>query len=135
MMCIETFATLRIFSEQIHPEAIGERLEIDATEMLPIDPESPYRPRRETNLWSWSTEGRVESVDSLVHIAAIIERLKDKAVQLEELRASGCQTDICGYWVSSGQGGPALDVKAMASLHTLGLDIWWDIYFGGKSET
>lgn len=135
MSCIETFATLRIFSATISPETIGERIGIEATEMRPIDPESTYRPRRETNYWAWCTKGKIDSKENLLHIAAIIDRLKDKVIQLESLRESGCQIDICNYWVSTGQGGPSLDAATMGTLSKLGLEIWWDVYFGEEDET
>jgi hypothetical protein len=32
--------------------------------------------------------------------------------------------------VSSGQGGPFLDSRMISALNHLGLDIWWDVYFG-----
>ncbi len=47
----------------------------------------------------------------------------------------GCQTDICNYWVSNGQGGPSLDVEMLGALHDLGLPIWFDMYFEREDET
>lgn len=135
MSCIETFATLRIFSKTMSPIVIGEQLGLDATEMLPIDQESRYKPRREANYWGLCTKGQVESKDNLLHIAALINELKNKSSQLERLRESGCQIDICNYWVSTGQGGPYLDAATIEALSSLRLDIWWDIYFSEIDET
>lgn len=134
MTCLETFATLRIFSEVIHPEVIERRLQIEGVERLPRDPASRFRPRRETNYWGWCTRGLVDSADNVDHIAAVISLLKEKGSALDELRAEGCDIDICCYWVSSGQGGPSLDVDMMQSLCTLKLSIWWDVYFSHGSD-
>ena len=76
MECTETFATLRIFSRGISPDIIGNMLAVTATEMVPIDPSSRYKPRREYNLWSWSTEGKINSFDNLEHVWKIIDLLK-----------------------------------------------------------
>ena len=53
----------------------------------------------------------------------------------ESLRNAGCETDICCYWVSTGQGGPSLEVATMEELARLGLPIWWDVYFDGSART
>src|SRR5262245_23921155 len=129
MTCIETFATLRIFSATMHPKAIGEILAVEATDTIPIDPSSKYRVRRETNYWNWCTQHRVNSADNTLHIAALLEVFGSKQAELESLRTAGCETDICCYWVSTGQGGPSLEVATMQELARLGLPIWWDVYF------
>jgi hypothetical protein len=129
MTCIETFATIRIFSASIDPTTIGEVLAIEATDMIPMDPLSKYRARRETNLWKWCTQHRLNSADNMLHIAAALEVLGSKQAELERLRSAGCKTDLCCYWVSTGQGGPSLDVATMKELARLGLPIWWDVYF------
>jgi hypothetical protein len=134
LSCLETYATLRIFSQSLSPERIETLLGVPATSRLPIDPGSKYLNRQEWNLWRWSTESIVESRDNLKHLHAIIERLDGKAEQLAGLRAKGCQTDIFCYWVSSGQGGPYLDATTSSALAELGLDISWDMYFGDESD-
>ena len=116
------------------PESIGNLLGVLPTSTLPIDLTSRYRRRREWNLWRWSTETIIESCDNLEHLRAIIERLNGRENQLATLRAQGCQTDIFCYWISSGQGGPYLDISTIRALATLGLDIAWDMYFGDESE-
>ena len=134
MSCIETYATLRIFSADLHPDEIGEILGIEPTKTIPRDPASKYRPRRECNFWSWETRDRVQSTDNAEHLAAIIKQLEGHSAALQKLRDMGCQTDISNYWVSNGQGGPSLDVEMMGVLHELGLSIWWDMYFGSEEE-
>jgi hypothetical protein len=134
MTCVETFATLRIFSKDIEPDIIENRLGLLATKMIPIDPNSRYRPRRESHLWSWTTEGIIDSTDNVEHINAILQLLEGKESLLSELRKDGCATDIFCFWISSGQGGPFLELKTMESLLKFGLEISWDIYFDDENE-
>jgi len=135
MSCVETYATLRVFSASLSPEVIGDRLGIQASEIRRINPESRYKHERESNFWAWRTDGKIDSNENLLHIGAILDVLKDKAPQLESLRAAGCQIDISNYWVSSGQGGPFLEAATIHTLSSLGLEIWWDVYFRSESET
>ncbi len=134
MNCLETFATLRVFTESLDSEAVEKILGIAATRTRARDERSAMHGQRESHFWSWSTEGLVESLDGLDHIQAITTTFANKRAQLDDLRARGCEIDICCYWVSSGQGGPNLDAAALEALNRLGLEIWWDVYFGKKSE-
>ena len=135
MSCLETFATLRVFSESMSPNAIGDTLGLKATDSKPRDAGSPYWPRRDTNTWFWSTQGKVQSNDNLEHVGAVIELFSGKRTELKTLRDAGCKIDISSYYVSSGQGGPELDLSTMKALCELELEIWWDIYFGEENET
>ena len=136
MTCIlETYATLRIFSDTMHPDAIGEKLEIEATGGYERNPEARARSKRETNYWCWTTDRHVDPLNNLKHIKRIIKKFNDKTTELEDLRDSGCKTDICNYLVTTGQGGPELDIETMQSLCRLGLTIWWDVYKGEEGET
>ncbi|MEE9491962.1 MAG: DUF4279 domain-containing protein [Gammaproteobacteria bacterium] len=134
-MVLETFATLRIFSASICPEVITDRLGLESNTGYIRDPDARRRSKRETNYWGWCTKDELESTDNLVHIKAIIKRFKQKAVLLKELRSEECQMDICCYFVTSGQGGPYMDLSAMNALYKLGLEIWWDVYFGSEDES
>ena len=84
MTCVETFATLRIFSAAMHPTLIGQTLSVEATNTNPIDPSSKYRVRRETNYWNWSTQHRVNSADNALHIAALLEVFGNKQAELKQ---------------------------------------------------
>lgn len=134
MSCLETYATLRIFSGSMHPDEIESMLGLAATRKAPRDQTSRYRHRREANGWFFSTEGSVDSRDNDVHLGAIITLLTPRAEALRRLQSLGCETDIFCYWVSSGQGGPGLEVKMMEHLCSLRLAISWDMYFGDESE-
>ena len=129
MSCLETYATLRIFSETLHADEVTRRLGVQPTKRRPINPESKYRHERESHYWGWSSDRQLTSTEGLDHIRAVIELLRGKEEALKSLQRAGCQTDLCCYWVSSGQGGPFLDVEALSALSSLGLEIWWDVYF------
>ena len=134
MSCLETYATLRIFSDDVHPERITELLGISPTETIPRDPSGKYRVRREKHLWRLQSRGAVASRDNLEHIGWILGRIAGKRAALDELRSIGCEIDVVNYFVSSGQGGPELDTPTIDALSQLGLSIWWDVYFGEESE-
>jgi hypothetical protein len=76
----------------------------------------------------------VNSADNALHIAALLEIFGGKQEEFESLRSAGCETDVSCYWVSSGQGGPSLEVETMKELARLGLPIWWDVYFDGSGN-
>ena len=134
MSCLETHATLRIFSESLHPDEVSRILGLAATRPSPKEPDSKYRPRREYHYWSWSSDSQVHSQDGLEHIRAVTAIMGGKDEQLKQLREAGCEIDVCCYWVSSGQGGPSLEISDLAALSALGLPIWWDVYFGDPEE-
>ena len=134
MACTETFAALRIFSEDVHPDEMSSILGVSASRTIPHDPSAKYRVRREMHYWVWQTKN-LDSTDNEQHLAAIIEKFRDRSDALEALRDKGCQTDISNYWVSNGQGGPMLELEMMAALCELGLPIWWDMYFEDDDGT
>ena len=131
---LETFATLRVFSESISPAEISEILDTEPTHSYERDPDSKYRTMRETNYWGWSTKGKATPTDNLEHLGKIVSIFIGKAAALESLREAGCKTDICCYLVNTGQGGPDLDVATMKSLVRMGLPVWWDVTKGYESE-
>lgn len=133
MSCTRTYATLRIFSPDLVPDVISEKLGIAPTECEQLDPKSKYKHRREFNYWALSTKEKLESANNIEHLHFILERLFNKSSALDSLRNLGCSTDIFCFWVSSGQGGPCLDVEMMNELVKYGLDICWDMYFDDEN--
>jgi hypothetical protein len=117
------------------PDDIAEKLGIEATGGYKLDPMSKARPRREYNYWCWSTDFRQDPTDNLSHIQRIIDKFSNKIAELDDLRNSGCKIDVCCYMVTTGQGGPELDLNTMQSLCDLGLNIWWDVYKGDENTT
>jgi hypothetical protein len=134
MSCLETFATLRIFSEALHPDEIERVLGVSGTSKNARDSSSPYRHRRETHGWFLTTEDSVQSEDNRVHLETLIALLLPRVEALHHLQSLGCKTDIFCYWISSGQGGPELDLEMIQHLCSLRLPIGWDMYFGSEEE-
>ncbi len=134
MACLETFASLRVFSGSVHPDEISATLAIEPTLSRPIDPSSKYRHRREHHYWDWESRSAEQSIDNLAHVNAVLDSLQGKDAALDRLRELGCEIDICCYWISSGQGGPSLDLPTLDKLTRLKLPIWWDIYFGNVED-
>lgn len=134
MSCLETFATLRIFSDALPPDEIEQILGLSGTRSNVRDPSSHVRHRRETHGWFLTTEDSVISQDNRVHLDALVALLLPRVEALHRLQSLGCRTDIFCYWISSGQGGPEIDVLMMEQLCALKLPIGWDMYFGPEEE-
>ena len=134
MTCLETFATLRVFSETMTPDSISRVLGVESTKSEPRDEHSKYRTRREQNYWACCTKDLLNSADGVAHLGKLTTLFAGKGQELDSLRAVGCEIDVCCYWVSSGQGGPLLAIDIMQSLVELKLEIWWDVYFGEDDD-
>ena len=133
--CVETFSTLRIFSNELSPD--------DITKCLSVSPTRTFRKgesfskghlTRKTNGWFYTTEMQSKSRDTRRHIDLILEALGDRDDAVHELLTKGCEIDIMSYYVSIGQGGPWLMPQQMLRLGRLGIEVWWDIYFAHEAE-
>ncbi len=133
--CARTYSTLRIFSDSLGPEQI--------TQLLQVEPTRTFRKgelfgkhERKTNGWFYCTQNLTSSKDDRRHLDLIIAALDGKDAQMRELHSHGCKMDITSFWSSKeGQGGPWLTPEQMLRLGTLGLSLWWDIYFSDEDET
>ena len=134
MTCTRTYATLRVFSKDMHPNDITEVLGVVPTGSRPIETNSKYKNRREFHLWKYTTEKLSDSVDNLKHLELILSALKGKEQQMRMLHEQSCVTDIFCFWDSTGQGGPSLGVELMEQLVKHGLEISWDIYFDNEEN-
>lgn len=84
--------------------------------------------------WFLESEGQIESRDSRDHFAWLLERISGKGVVLQSLASRGYLVDICCRWDSaSDNGGPSMDPEQMIKLGTLGIEVWFDIYFDGQA--
>jgi len=133
MACTRTYATLRIFSKDIHPDEMTKILGVSPTSTNPIEPESKYKNRRTFHFWAYTTEA-CDSVKNMEHLELILSALDGKAEKLDQLRKRGCDTDIFCYWDSTGQGGPIATVKLMEQLVQFGLGVSWDMYFDDEDN-
>jgi hypothetical protein len=104
MTCLETYATLRIFSRTPEPAVIGASLGIDATDPIPLDPLSKYS--------NESEERRLSSSNCQC-------RLRDRHLLFLGVRGAG--------WSLSRR-------AVMRELSQLGLSIWWDVYFANERK-
>jgi len=132
MACTRTYVGLCIHSVNIAPSEVSERLQIAPTSHRARDLNSRYKPNREHHFWLWSTKDLLDSTDHLDHLREVFSVLAEKQPVLDQLRSEGCTTSVSCYWDSDGQGGPYLDLDSIRNLDRLGLDIWWDVYFGPK---
>ena len=133
--CVETFSTLRIFSDHVGAERVTSILALQpTTSFTKGEAYGTHGHRRKSNGWLFSTEGLSDSKDTRRHIDIILSALSGKASSIDVLKRAGVSFDICSYWVSTGQGGPALWPHQMKALGELGIEVWWDIYFAAKDE-
>ncbi len=87
---------------------------------------------REYSGWFLESECQIESRDSRDHFAWLLQRIDGKGTILQSLASRGYLVDICCRWdAASGNGGPSMDPGQMVKLGTLGIEVWFDIYFDG----
>jgi len=105
--CAATYATLRIFSDELTPDHVSGELGIEPTSSFrrgePISPRVP-RPRPEHG-WLLCTKGLVDSKDTRRHIDWLLDKIIPKADAFARITRGGSRSDIFSYWVSAhGQG-------------------------------
>jgi hypothetical protein len=128
--CVETYSTLRVFSDDLAPAEITGLLHIKPTETFRKgDFYSREKLQRKTNGWFYSTKKRCSSKDTRRHVDLILVKLDGKLDAVKSLRLKGSSIDITSYWLSIGQGGPSLMPGQMLKLGAFGIDVWWDVYF------
>lgn len=133
--CVETFSTLRVFSDEMGPDEISELLQIHPTRAFRKgDTHNKGKLKRKSSGWFYCTRSLSSSRDSRRHIDLILKALGRKAYAVRKLHQRGCKIDIITYWLSVGQGGPWMMPQQMLKLGTLGIDVWWDIYFDDAGE-
>ncbi len=134
--CVETYSTLRVFSDTVSPDEITTLLRVEPTTAFRMgESHAGGRLKRKENGWFYCTKDMCDSRDTRLHIDLILAAFEGRKDAVEQLRIHGCEIDITSYWVSSGQGGPWLMPQQMLKLGDLGIGVWWDVYFPGESET
>ncbi len=136
--CARTFATLRIYSGRLTPAEVTSRLGVE-----------PSRSQRKGDAltkskqpvlakmhgWFLTSEGAIESRDVRRHLDWLLEQLGPRVDAIRSLQSDGCSMDISCYWLSfSGHGGPSVLPAQMGELGRLGLELWFDVYFGGNTD-
>jgi hypothetical protein len=132
--CAETYSTLRIFADEIGAAEITDALGIPPTKSFLKGEPHGKGLFRKAHGWFYSTKKLINSKDTRRHIDLILEALDGKSEAIKVLHQRGCKLDIMSYWVSHGQGGPVLLPHQMLKLGTLGIEVWWDIYFADENE-
>ena len=130
--CQETYATLRVYPENLDPAEVTARLGIEPSDWQRRG-ESRKRGSRPAKLHGWflSTKGAVESVDVRKHLDWLLERLASRADTILALQAEGCTMDVSCFWVSrSGHGGPSIRPAQMSEFGRLNVELWFDVYLG-----
>ncbi len=128
--CVETYSTLRVFSDDLAGSEITRILQIQPTKVFQKGELHTHgQLQRKSNGWFYSTKSLSSSRDTRRHIDLILDRLDGKLDAVNALNQERCKVDIVSYWVSTGQGGPFLTSEQMLKLGTLGISVWWDIYF------
>jgi Domain of unknown function (DUF4279) len=123
--CAETFATLRIFSGEAHPQTVTDCLGIQPSRIT-LEATAPYR---RANTWFLTSEGVVKSRDFRRHIDWMLGQLLPACAAIEELKKGGAICNFHCYWVMSRTNGYlVLSQNQMSGLAALGIEIWWDIY-------
>ena len=139
--CERTCAKLQIYSGDMHPSVVTERLGIVPTSVIVKGEFSPRNSRGlrrvrvgKINGWFLSSEDFVPSKDVRHHLDWILERLEAKKVVLLELQdVPGVKMFIfCPWWSKHGQGGPTLWPEQMRGMAELNLECAFD--FADMSE-
>ena len=127
--CKATYATLRIYHDELDPDTVSSRLRL-----TPSNSQAKGQVMRGNRVAPvggcfLSSKDQVISKDVRRHIAWILNKLADTEDHLLELQNEGYETDISCFWLSaSGHGGPELDPDLMKRLSSIRLPICFDVY-------
>ncbi len=134
--CESTYAVLCIYSGEIDPDVITQRLNIQPSEIdrigLEHPPNSIGRKRiGKLNTWFLSSEDSIRSKDLRHHLDWLLEKVIPAKDVLKKLQKEpGIKMTIsCSWWSAYGDGGPTLWPKQMGAIADLGLECGFDIYF------
>jgi hypothetical protein len=131
--CERTYATLRIFRDDLDPDSVTRTLGIEPTRVQVKEQPSTNRfggvRVPEIGGWLLSTEGQVTSRDVRRHLLWLLDKLAGSDHSLGCLRMAGCRIDVFCFWLSAeGHGGPTLSPEIMKRLGELGLEVGFDVY-------
>lgn len=134
--CIETYATLRVFGEAVELDDVSRMLASTPTRTQRKG--QPLREGAKTSAklsgWFLETRAVIQSKDSRRHLDSLLDILKPKVLEIQEMQARGMEIDICCFWLSVGQGGPTIGPEQSKVLGALGIEVWFDIYFDDAAK-
>ena len=137
--CAETYATLRVYSDDVDPDEVTSIIGFEPTDSFRKgDVRSKRRdvsaPLYKMNGWFYCTRDSSRSRDSRRHLELLLAGpLKDRGVT-KALRERGCWLDISIFYAYTG-GGPTISPEQMKGLADADVDVWWDLYRELDDET
>ena len=127
--CEETYATLRIYHDELDPEQISKALSLTPSDAQRKGDALSSGRVLPTGGWFLSSKDRVTSKDIRRHIVWILDQLDANKEALSLLQNQHYEMNIFCFWASaSGHGGPQLDHEIMKRLASLRLDVGFDLY-------
>ena len=127
--CKATYATLRIYHDELEPDVVSARLVLKPSKSQKKGQALGLGREVFSGGWFFSSRDQVISKDVRRHVGWILDQLEERADQFLKLQDEGYETDLFCYWLSaSGHGGPELDAELMQRLVSLRLPIGFDIY-------
>lgn len=130
--CSKTFATFCIYHNDLIPNDITARLNIEPSSSHKKGDISTTRKGHIMPIGNWclTTKYIITSQDVRYHIDALLAQIKDKKSTIKLLQDNGYDMCISCFWVSSsGNGGPTIDHRTMSELGELCIDVDFDIWF------
>jgi hypothetical protein len=99
--CAETYATFRVFSDSVRPDAVSSVLGTQPTSSFQKGDVYGNGLHRKANGWFYKTRHLTSSRDNGRHVDLLLNLLESKSEALESLREQGCEIDIVSYGVSN----------------------------------
>lgn len=136
--CLETYATLRVWSADLVTEDVSATLGVSPTKVLVKGDlrsgrASPKRRYFDEHGWFFSTKEHSDSRDCRWHLDLLVERVLGDGAGIKLLTERGCRIDIVVFY-SYTQGGPTMSPVQMEALAKAGVDVWWDLYRGEDND-
>ena len=127
--CKQTYATLRIYHDELDPEHVSQLLGLVASDAQRKGDDLSYGRIAPTGGWFLSSKDLLTSRDTRRHVTWILDQLEPNKTALLALQDRNYEMDIFCYWLSaSGHGGPELDHEFMGRLVSFRLNVGFDVY-------
>jgi hypothetical protein len=132
--CAKTFASLRFYGDDLKPDEITSRLQIQPTDSACKGSQSVARSGKSrtapTGRWVLDTESHIDSTNLEDHLEWLLDQIEAAGVVPVDLPGVSSIAISC-YWLSAtGQGGPEFSPELLSRLAkwqlTLGLDLYFD---------
>lgn len=128
--CERCYATLCIYHQDKSPEEVTNALSTQPTRQQKVGEKLRKNKTVDLNGWFLTTKDEIDSKDVRAHIWDLIKKIEGKGDVLKDMIDQGYVMRMTCLWESaSGNGGPIVDVRTMAALSTLQIDLDFDIWF------